>query len=348
MVAVVLLLVVNLPLIWRRRHPVMALAVSVGGYIAYHVGGFSEDPPGVAIMVALYSVAAYCSERRAVVTGAVAIPVLCGFPILGVIFTDQVRLVEVAPQVALVGAVWVVGTGARTKRAYATALEERVALLERERRQEGRRAVAEERSRIARELHDVVAHHVSVMVVQAGAARRVLDRPDVAREALVSVEATGSQVLGEMRNLLGVLRTDDKALGALEPQPGLGQLQSLLASVGGVGLPVELRVEGEARSLAPGVDLSAYRIVQEALTNTLKHAGASQALVVLRYQGSGLELQITDDGRGVADHRAVGDGSPVAHGLVGMRERVAMFGGELRTGPRPGGGFSVTASFPTR
>jgi signal transduction histidine kinase len=273
---------------------------------------------------------------------------LCGFPILGVIFTDQVRLVEVAPQVALVGAVWVVGTGARTKRAYAMALEERSALLERERRQEGRRAVAEERSRIARELHDVVAHHVSVMVVQAGAARRVLDRPDVAREALVSVETTGSQVLGEMRNLLGVLRTDDKALGALEPQPGLAQLQALLASLGGVGLPVELRVEGEARSLAPGVDLSAYRIVQEALTNTLKHAGASQALVVLRYLGSGLEIQITDDGRGVADHRAVGDGSTVAHGLVGMRERVAMFGGELRTGPRPGGGFSVTASFPAR
>jgi signal transduction histidine kinase len=346
--AVVLLLVVSLPLIRRRRQPVLVLAVTMVGFIAYHALGFPDDPPGAATMVALYSVAAYCPRRIAVITGAIAIPVICGFSILGVLFTDQVRLVDVAPTVALVVTVWVVGTAARTKRSYTTALEERAVLLERERQDEGRRAVAEERSRLARELHDVVAHHVSVMVVQAGAARRVLDHPDLAREALVSIEATGSQALAEMRNLLGVLRSDDRAADALEPQPGLGQLRTLLASVREVGLPVELRVEGEARTLPAGVDLSAYRIVQEALTNTLKHARAARAQVLLRYVDGGLEVHVSDDGRSGADHQADRNGSPKGHGLIGMRERVAMFGGELRAGPRPGGGFSVTARLPAR
>jgi signal transduction histidine kinase len=201
-------------------------------------------------------------------------------------------------------------------------------------------AVAEERTRIAREMHDVVAHAIGVMVVQAGAARTVIDRdPVAAKEAIGRVEETGRMGLAEMRRLIGVL-TDDGSGAARSPQPGLGGLDALVATVRTAGLPVEVVRSGEPRPLPVGADLTAYRIVQEALTNVLKHAGAAHARVSLQYDEAGVGIEVADDGRGPAPTTDPG------HGLVGMRERVALFGGTLETAPRPGGGFVVRARLP--
>ena len=210
---------------------------------------------------------------------------------------------------------------------------------ERELRQVAEQAAAEERARIARELHDVVAHSVSVMVVQASGVRRLLkEEQHRERDALVSVEQIGRQALTEMRRMLGVMRTEGE-LPLLTPQPGLQHLERLVAPVEEAGLPVTLRIEGRRPELSPGIDLSAYRIVQEGLTNALKHSRGGHAEVVVRYDANSVQLEITDDGVG-----ANGDGP--GHGLVGMRERVALYGGKLAAGPRDGGGFVLRAELP--
>jgi signal transduction histidine kinase len=214
--------------------------------------------------------------------------------------------------------------------------------LDRARRleQEARQAVAEERNRITRELHDVLAHSVSVMTVQASAVRRLLTpEQQREREALMTVEETGRQALSEMRRLLGIMRTEEE-VPALAPQPGLGTLPALVEQVRQSGLPVELTVEGQPVKLPAGVDLSAYRIVQEALTNALKHAGPAHAWVAVRYVGDDVEIEVANDGRSQSENDGAG------HGLVGMRERVALCGGELHSGPRPGGGFKISARLP--
>jgi signal transduction histidine kinase len=235
----------------------------------------------------------------------------------------------------------------RYRRAYYANLEERAATLERDRDAQSRIAAAAERARIARELHDVVAHNVSVMVVQAdGAAYALGTDPGRAREALAAISATGRQALTEMRVLLGVLRRDDEAqpavTAAVAPMPGLGQLDELLDQARAAGLPVSCVVEGDPRPLPDGAALVAYRIIQESLTNTRKHAGpGAQANVLLRYTPAGVELAVADNGQGRA---AVTDGA--GHGLTGMRERAAMYGGSILAGPRPGGGFQVTALLP--
>jgi len=248
------------------------------------------------------------------------------------------------------GTAWILGDNLRNRRAYVSGLEERAASLEREREEQARRAVGAERTRIARELHDIVAHSVSVMVVQAGAARRVLHtRPEQAEVALAAVEEVGRQSLAEMRRLLGVLRRDDGPSFGLEPQPSVEHLDDLVRSTRRAGLDVALTVEGVPRPLPAGVDLSAYRIVQEALTNTLKHAGPAAATVRLRYGADDVQVEVSDDGRGAAAdvHRnGDGDGDGGGKGLMGMRERVAMCGGELSAGHRPGGGFAVRARIP--
>ncbi len=204
------------------------------------------------------------------------------------------------------------------------------------------RAVAAERRRIARELHDVVAHSVSVMTVQAGAVRRLL-RPDQERErqALEVVETTGREALAEMRRLVGLLR-EQGAMPDLAPQPSMRTVHVLLATVREAGLPVELAVEGEEQELPAGIDLSAYRVIQEALTNALRYAGPARAWVTVRWKASELELEIANDGRSEPG----GDGG--GHGLAGMRERTALVGGTIESGPRPGGGFVVTAHLPLR
>jgi signal transduction histidine kinase len=223
------------------------------------------------------------------------------------------------------------------------AKERRAQLAERERDLAAREAIVEERARIARELHDAIAHNVSMMVLQAGAERRVLENErGPTREVLETIEQIGRGALTEMRRLVGMLRSD--ADDPLAPQPGLDDLTTLVTQVREAGLPVELRIEGERRLLPVGLDLSAYRIVQEALTNALKHAGQAHATVRVNYGPDSLELEIVDDGGG-------GVAFPVSsggHGLVGMRERVALYGGHLDAGERPSGGFAIRVLLPIR
>jgi signal transduction histidine kinase len=264
---------------------------------------------------------------------------------------------------ALAGA-WVLGDRARVQRALAAELQERAVRLERERAEEARRAVTSERTRIARELHDVVAHHVSMMVVQAEAGPVAVES-DPARAAGVfeAIAATGRQALVEMRRLLGVLRGDGEGDGApsLAPQPGLADVRSLVEQVGRAGLRVQLVVEGAEAPLPAGIDLSAYRIVQEALTNALKHGRSGRARVLVRYGPDDLELQVHNQGPAGGEAAPAGNGAGSGagrppepdrqvrrSGLLGMQERVNLFGGELRTGPAPGGGFTVDARLPLR
>jgi signal transduction histidine kinase len=238
------------------------------------------------------------------------------------------------------GVVWVVGFLLGRKFEEADAAKARAALLEQEREAQARAAVAEERARIARELHDVVGHSVSVMTVQASGVRRLL-RPEQEREreALLIVERTGREALAEMRRMVGVLRRPEEG-PALAPQPSLEHLDRLVEQAREAGLPVELHVQGDAVELPAGVDLTAYRLVQEGLTNALKHARASQAEVFVNYGDGQIEVVVSDDGEGVGN----GDGG--GHGLVGMRERVSVYGGELDAGPQPGGGYRLRAKLP--
>ncbi|MFD4572945.1 sensor histidine kinase [Streptomyces sp. NPDC058417] len=247
---------------------------------------------------------------------------------------------------------WVLGDSMRTRRAYFAQLEERAARLEKEREAQAKVAVAAERARIARELHDVVAHNVSVMVVQADGAAYVLDAaPDQAKKALETISSTGRQALAEMRRLLGVLRTGEHQEGGeYVPQPDVEQIEDLVQQCRGSGLPVDFRIEGTPRPLPSGVELTAYRIVQEALTNTRKHGGPNAgASVRLVYFDDGLGLLVEDDGKG-APHELYEEGGAdgAGHGLIGMRERVGMVGGTLDAGPRPGGGFRISALLPLK
>jgi signal transduction histidine kinase len=237
--------------------------------------------------------------------------------------------------------VWTIAFGLGSKFREADEAKQRAARAEREREERARAAVSEERARIARELHDVVGHSVSVMTVQASAVRRLL-RPDQQRErdALLIVEQTGREALAEMRRMVGVLRRPEEA-PARAPQPSLEQIDRLVEQAREAGLPVELRIEGEPVQLPAGVDLTAYRLVQEGLTNAMKHAHAERTQVVVRYGDSDIEVTVSDDGLGGG-----ASGPSGGHGLVGMRERVSVYGGELEAGPRPGGGYRLRARLP--
>ncbi|MDI2128007.1 sensor histidine kinase [Yinghuangia seranimata] len=325
-----------------------AVGVVVGGLVQL-AAGVLPTPVDLAMIVVLHTAAKTGSRglSRFGLAMAVVGPALMTlrFPaeeggpkenILGFAFVSFMLIIA-----------WVLGDSMRTRRAYYAELEDRAARLERERETHAQIAAASERARIARELHDVVAHNVSVMVVQADGAAYAIDAaPDRARDALGTISTTGREALAEMRRLLGVLRSEAEQ-GPYAPQPGVDQLGDLVDRVRDAGLPVELRIEGVPVPLSQGVALAAYRIVQEALTNTRKHAGpAANAAVVLAYGEDGLAMTITDNGRG-AD--APGDG--MGHGLVGMRERVAMLGGQLDTGPDSGpeaglGGWRVRAVLP--
>jgi signal transduction histidine kinase len=354
--AVALVLAQTLPLAWRRRLPLTVSLVTGLATAGYGLAPYPDlaMPIPVGGVVGLYSVAAWGSRRAALVAGAVAAVVAVVAIALPRTDADLVDAIFVA---ASLGGAWVLGDRARLQRAFAAEQQERAVRLEREQAAEARRAVASERSRIARELHDVVAHHVSMMVVQAEAGPVAVEHdPARAAGAFEAIAATGRQALVEMRRLLGVLRGDGDQAPSLAPQPGLAEVPSLVEQVGRAGLEVELVVEGEPGPLPAGVDLSAYRIVQEALTNAVKHSGASRARILVRYDPDELRLEIRDEG-------PAGNGSPPAagrrpgdadrgqrrpgSGLLGMRERAALFGGELEAGPDPGGGFTVAARLPT-
>jgi len=326
-VALPLALLQTLPLGWRRLQPLAVLGVTVSATIALFGVGSRYFPLGVAI--ALYTVAAHRERREALRAGLVTLAAL-SVPIL---LAGYRRPDSIIANFVLLALSWTVG-------AYLGELRARAVRAERERKAEARRAVADEHARIARELHDVIAHNVSVMVVQAAAGADVFDTsPERAREALAAIEATGRQALTELRHLLNAKPVGEETLA---PQPGLARLDALAGQVRVAGLAVELRVEGEPFPLPSGADMSAYRIVQEALTNTLKHAHAKRASVLVRYGRDAVDLEVRDDGRGLVDG---GDGSG-GRGIIGMRERAALYGGDLRAGPEPGGGFVVQAHIP--
>ncbi len=332
------------PLPFRRRYPIQVLAiVTLAVVVLLRVG--SHGPIIGVVVFAIYSVAAVSPRRTSLrAAGIVIAAILVGELLFagGPAWGGMVS----TPPVVLVG--WLAGENTRTRRAYLDGVAERAAEQERERDERIRRAAVDERLRIARELHDVVAHTMSVIAVRSGVARMVMDtQPDEARQALAIIETTTRRALQEMRLIVGVLRQGEQGAGELQPAPGLGDLSGLLAEIGEAGVPVELHVEGERRPLPPGVDVSAYRIVQEALTNVVRHAGAAKVDVAIRYRADELEIEINDDGGGrYRDPAMASAGGTQGHGLVGMRERVALFGGRLAAGPM-GGGFRVVARFPT-
>jgi signal transduction histidine kinase len=337
------------PLAWRRRAPQTALILASLATLVLYATDLLPVTGGVPVLIATYSAAAHLERRRSVRALAISSATL----VLCAAFSAVRHPLSPAgllTSAVFIGAAWILGDNLRTRRAYTASLEERAARLELEQQESARRAVNQERARIARELHDVVAHSVSVMVVQAGAARRVVHRDaDRATEALGSIESTGRQALAELRRLLGMLREYGDRVPALTPQPTVDDLETLVASLQGAGFKIHLDIEGERRTLPSAADLSVFRIVQEALTNTVKHAGPATAKVLICYRPDEVVVTVTDDGRGLAGQlsRSNGDGhAPAGHGLVGMRERVALFGGELRAGPRPGGGFEVRARLP--
>jgi signal transduction histidine kinase len=339
---VALMLLATLPVALRRRYPVPVLVVTLAAALASDVLYSNFFFPGA--LVALYTVAAHVGRPASIRIGAATALALT------ITLLDESGIgnygawedkVGVAATYAVFAAAWLLGDNLRTRRAYLREVEERAARLERERAADARRAAAEEQARIARELHDIIAHNVSVMTVQAAAAGDVFEtQPGRVREALGSIESTGREALTELRRLLGTIRPGEGAR-TFAPQPGLDRLDALVEQVRSAGIAVELTVEGDPQELPPSVDLSAYRIVQEALTNTLKHAHASNASVIVRYGGAAVEVEVVDDGRG-----ATADGADRGHGIIGMRERAALFGGELRVGPMLGGGFGVHARIP--
>ena len=325
----------TLPLLFRRRSPlgapVVVLVVLAAEAMVADEAVTSSQANGLAIVAAFGIVGSHPDLRQAVI-GA-----LIGYVSMGVIvLDDRPRLAGTVAIFVFTAVAWTIGRTLSERGRRAADLEERADRLAREHET----AVAGERARIARELHDVIAHSVSVMTVQAGAARLLLgEDPARARESLVAVEETGRQALAEMRRLLGILRGDDRQT-RLTPQPGIGDIDALVDQVRAAGLPVDVVVQGDPKRLSPGVDLAAYRVVQEALTNALKHAGAARAEVSVRYGRDAVQLAIVNDGRVPTNGRA-------GHGLVGMRERVALYGGEFEAGPRSGGGYADRATLPT-
>ena len=331
-------LLATLPLLVRRRWPIPVLLLALSGLaLAENATNFAGLVGG---MTAAVSVGLYARQEilswLAILGSAAVIALEFGRGP-----TSTLPIPGAALPFVLLGAAFLAGREIATRQRQLNQQREEASRLERERESALKAAAAAERQHIARELHDVVAHSVSVMVVQAGAARKVMDdKPDAARESLMNVEAVGHETMGELRRLLDVLGANGSDGPPLGPQPGVGSLDSLIERVRDAGLPVSLVVEGPPAALPPGVDVAVYRIVQEALTNALKYAGGASTQVIIRYPLDAIDIEVLDDG--VVTSPADG----VGRGLIGMRERVALFGGTIEAGKRPSGGYAVRAHLP--
>jgi signal transduction histidine kinase len=337
--AYLLVLAHTLPIAVRRRWPLAVLAWGLATGVAFAALGLNLVSLTFAVLVYLYTVAAH-RPRVASLAGLAATEAL-----LVLVWLARPGAIGDGGTLVLDGLImaagWWLGNGARRRQEAVAAARQRAAELEEAREELARRAVTEERLRIARELHDVVAHSMSIIAVQSGVGVHVLDsQPEEARKALAAVEATSRQALVEMRRLLGVLREEAEPRGSLAPAPGLAEVEALAAEVARAGVRVEVHIEGTPCELPAGLDLSAYRIVQEALTNVVRHAGPATARVAVRYSPGQVALEVVDDGRGPGAEDRGG------HGLAGMRERAALYGGTLEAGPVPGGGFRVAATLP--
>ena len=358
--AYLLLVVGPVALLFRRRWPLGVLAVALACGLAYGARTYPEGPSQLAIYPALWTVALTVAPRPAwLAAGATALAVAAAelFFYGDTMFDGE----PLYAAVTVLAAMWW-GESVRARRSYVAELRDRAERAERTREEEARRRVDEERLRIARELHDVVSHTIGVISVQAGVAAHLLHRrPDKAADSLAAIRQASDEALGELHAMLGVLRERDGDAGGapLSPAPGLAELDALVAQAAGAGVEVRVSLEGEPRRLPPAVDLAAYRVVQESLTNVVRHAGASRADITVTHLDGRVEVEVTDDGNGVVPPSAATGafrpaGSPVGdrrhrrsgQGIPGMRERARAIGGSLEAGPRPGGGFRVQASLP--
>ncbi len=332
--------VVVLPLLWRRRFPLTVLWIVLATAPLVSDNEAALRLSFYACVVAAFTAAVYSPYR---------IPALASLPFAALVYTRmQEPAVPTVPEDAVAFLILVpivlAADGLRRWKRRADEHKERLSTLEREQAEALRRAAEHERARIARELHDVVTHNVSVMVIQAGAARRVMDtNPGEARDALLAVEAGGRAAMSELRHVMGLLTMDEEGTDpALVPQPGLDRLESLVQRVRDTGVTVELSTTGQPRPVPPGVELAAYRVVQEALTNTVKHAGGAPATVLVDYGPNQLRVEVTDTGGTPGVTASAGNG----RGLIGLRERLAVYGGSLHAGIRLTGGYRVTALIP--
>lgn len=353
MMAVFLTVVLITPLILRRYFPLAVLIFMMVVEILYRFLLIPEPRyTAYALLFAVGSAAAFGSRRwRTWVIGAFILIEMIAVMALAIVYpesgwlqdTPLAQFLTYLLNLFLFGTAWWVGELFRSRRERETDLKERTEQLKIEREENARRAVLDERVRIARELHDVVAHHVSVMGIQAGAARKVLNKqPDKVNEALSTIEASSRQAISELHRLLGFLRPNNQVEG-VSPQPSLKYLDTLVKEIRSSGLPVEIRIIGKEQTIPESIDVSAYRIIQEALTNVLKHAGPAKATVTLKYLPDMIELDISDNGKGEITNS---EKKPGGRGIIGMKERVNLHGGELETGNKPDGGFFVRVKLP--
>jgi len=339
--AVLLTVVGTGVLVLRRRNPMFTLWVSMATAIAFSVRDYPESGLPIAVLIALYSAATLEPRRRWLAAAAV----IAGFFMLLTLFRpEDLDAAGLVGNFAIFGIAAVFGDSNATRRANTRALELRAETLERNQAVEAERAVTEERLRIARQLHDVVAHALAVIAVQSGVGGHVIETdPAEAKRVLDNINQASRETLDEMRRILGVLRGEDGQKMDLAPAPGLTDLDHLVQGVRDAGVEVTVELSGDMGALPPGVSLTAFRIVQEALTNVLKHAGPARAQVHIACDPGEIRVEVTDDGRGAA---APTDASVTHLGLIGMRERVTPYGGELDVGPRSGGGWRVCATLP--
>lgn len=332
------------PLALRRFYPTTVFFVILGAWVVDRSLDYPEAVASVGVLIAFYTIGTELSRRRSSLIGGLSALFVLFWTMMGAILLESVTRVSIATTMIATVTPLLIGREMRARRERAEELQRKVADAEREREESARRAVADERARIARELHDVVAHQMTVMTIQAEGARRIAAGADPrVVEALETIEATGHSALIEMRRVVGLLRQDGTETPELAPLPNLDDLGTLVEQVRSTGVPVDLTVQGVARPLTDGVELSAYRIVQESLTNAVRHGGPGVAAdVAVSYGDDQLDVLVVDDGRGAAATSGNGGG----HGIVGMRERVAVLGGSFEAGPRPGGGYRIHASIP--
>lgn len=336
---VALVLGATVPFVFLRRAPLAVLIIAGTSVVALSWLAYNEGVTPIFLYVAAVAVGIRCEPRQTV---AGAVFMLGALLALLLVSHTQFDAGAFALNVAIFSSAFLIGVTIRSRRLRIAALEDRGRALEREQEEEARRAVTDERLRIARELHDVVAHSMGVVAIQSDAGERVIDTdPAKAKVALQAISGVSRSTLAEIRRMLGVLREDDDGGAPDSPVHGLDELDALAHELGGAGVDVTVSVEGTRRELARSLDLNAYRIVQEALTNVLKHSGSAKASVIVRYERDAVRVEVTDDGRGTK-----ASSPPGGHGIVGMRERAALFGGTLETGARADGGFAVAARLP--
>ena len=341
-----LVLLQTLPLAVRRLAPLGVLVVISVALIAHSAIGYEAVQAGtLSSLISLYGAAALTDGLRGAIAGAItAVSVALFFAVN----RGDWDFSDVAATSGTWAVAWFAGTFVRIRGEQVEVVGARATRLERERDTFAREAVADERARMARELHDIVGHALNVIVIQAAGARRVFDtRPEVPRDALASIESAGRDALFDMERMLGILRAADEGDEASGPQPGLAEIQALAGHVSEAGIPVTVVIEGDRRELPASLELSAYRIIQESLTNCLKHSRASGATVTVRYGPDGLEIEVVDNGRGLTGRQTGMESGGRGH--LGMRERVALFGGEISTGPVSAmGGYRVRARLPLK